>query len=328
MNRHALADRLSRAPSIASKPWWPALRRAMATVFLVAVGALLFMQARRIEWNEVMRILAGYPLSTLAMASGTAALSHAIYSGYDLLGRAWTAHRLAAWKVMAVTFVSYAFNLNFGTLVGGVGFRLRLYSRLGLSVPVISRVLGLSLATNWLGYFATAGAVFALGVVLPPPGWEIGSAALRTLGAAMLMAALAYLAICAGATTREWTILGHDISLPPLKLAAMQLAVSCANWTVIAAVVFILMRGRIDYPTALGVLLAGALAGAIAHIPAGLGVLEAVFIALLAPPLSHSEVLAALLAYRAIYYLVPLLAACGVYFLLELLARRGAAATV
>ena len=38
--------------------------------------------------------------------------------------------------VMAVNFVSYAFNLCIGSLVGGVGFRYRLYSRLGLAPGV------------------------------------------------------------------------------------------------------------------------------------------------------------------------------------------------
>ena len=70
------------------------------------------------------------------------------------------------------------------------------------------------------------------------------------------------------------------------------------------------------------VLLSAAIAGAAAHIPAGLGVLEAVFITLLVPPLGRGEVLAALLAYRGLYYLAPLLVACGVYFWLESRARR------
>ena len=89
-----------------------------------------------------------------------------------------------------------------------------------------------------------------------------------------------------------------------------------------AVVLRLLLRVAASLLFFLGVLLTGALAGAVTHIPAGLGVLEAVFIALLAPPMSRGEVLAALLAYRALYYLAPLLIACGVYLFLEALTKR------
>jgi len=41
------------------------------------------------------------------------------------LGRHLTRHRLGTGTVMGVTFISYAFNLNLGSLVGGVAFRYR-----------------------------------------------------------------------------------------------------------------------------------------------------------------------------------------------------------
>jgi glycosyltransferase 2 family protein len=60
-----------------------------------------------------------------------------------------------------------------------------------------------------------------------------------------------------------------------------------------------------------------AIIAAIAHIPAGLGALEATFIALLGDRLAQPQLLAALLVYRAVYYIVPLLLALIVYFGLE-----------
>ncbi len=50
--------------------------------------------------------------------------------------------------------------------------------------------------------------------------------------------------------------------------------------------------------------------------------LEAVFIALLGRQLPHGEILAALLAYRVIYYLVPLGLATAWHLRLEAQARR------
>jgi glycosyltransferase 2 family protein len=87
------------------------------------------------------------------------------------------------------------------------------------------------------------------------------------------------------------------------------------------AIVAALLPGPVGYPMVLGVLLLSAVATAIAHIPAGIGVLEAVFLALLGGRIAEAPLLAALLAYRAFYYLVPLLLAVVVFLLFE--ARAG-----
>ena len=54
----------------------------------------------------------------------------------------------------------------------------------------------------------------------------------------------------------------------------------------------------------------------------GLGVLEAVFVMLLAQKVGEPQLLAALLAYRAVYYLGPLLVAAVMYAVMEARARR------
>ena len=60
----------------------------------------------------------------------------------------------------------------------------------------------------------------------------------------------------------------------------------------------------------------------ITHIPAGLGVIEAVFIAMLQHEMSKGSIVAALIGYRAIYFLLPLAVACVVYLVLEKRAKK------
>jgi uncharacterized membrane protein YbhN (UPF0104 family) len=60
------------------------------------------------------------------------------------------------------------------------------------------------------------------------------------------------------------------------------------------------------------------LATAVVHIPAGVGVLEGIFVALFGQQLPVDKLLAALLVYRAVYYLAPLSIAALTYFTLEL----------
>ena len=64
-------------------------------------------------------------------------------------------------------------------------------------------------------------------------------------------------------------------------------------------------------------MLAASIAGVVTPIPAGLGVLEAVYLALLAGSIRQGTLMGALLAYRALYYLVPLGGGLALYLVLE-----------
>ena len=85
----------------------------------------------------------------------------------------------------------------------------------------------------------------------------------------------------------------------------------------IGSVIFLLLQGALPYPTVLATLLIAAVAGVLTHVPAGLGVLEAVFVTLLSSQMPPSELVAALLAYRGIYYLAPLAIATACYLAFE-----------
>lgn len=312
---------------LAAKPWWRPLKRGLTVAFFALVAWLLVENARAIEWGDVWTSLGDLPNGVVFVAALLAAASHLLYSCFDLLGRHYTGHWLKLKRVMQVTFISYAFNLNMGSLVGGVAFRYRLYSQLGLANGVITRVLTLSMLTNWFGYFVLAGLALTFYPIELPPQWKLGNEGLRWLGLVLLALAGAYLGLCAFSRRRTFWLGGHEITLPRLRMALLQLAMSCANWALIGAAVWVLLQDRVDYVTVLSVLLVAAVAGVITHVPAGLGVLEAVFIALLSHQVAESELLAALVAYRALYYIVPLGAATALYVALETKIRNRKART-
>lgn len=302
--------------------WWPWLRRFLLAAFLLAVAVLLYRQAREVDWPAVREAVLGYSPWMLAGCAALAAASYAIYCSFDVLAARYVGHGLSARRVCAVAFVSYAFNLNMGALVGGAGFRFRLYSQRGLDAGQISRVLAFSVVSNWSGYLVLLGTVLALRQVPIPPGWELGTTAMQWLGAGLLLIAAGYLLLCGFSRRRSLELRGHELVLPPLRLAAAQVVLSALNWSLMATIVFLLLGQAVPWPTVLGVLLLAAVAGAMAHVPAGLGVLEAVFVLTLGGTLAKSEILAALLTYRAIYYLAPLAGAVLVYAVLELRSRR------
>jgi uncharacterized membrane protein YbhN (UPF0104 family) len=303
-------------------PWWPWIKRIVGAAFLIVVAFLLVRYARTVDWARVKESMLELPRPVLFKAFLFAAASHVVYSLLDVVGRHYTGHHLRDTKVMQISFTSYAFNLNLGSLVGGIGFRYRLYGKLGVRYGDITRIVTLSMITNWLGYILLAGLVFTIAPLQLPPKWGLDLEELRMLGVALLAVTVVYLGLCAFAKQRSWLIRGHTIDLPTLRMAFAQLAISCTHWMTMAAVPWVLLQGQVPYPMALAVLLVAAIAGVMLHVPAGLGVTEAVYIALLSHLVAEHDLIGALLAYRAVFYIAPLLAGALLYLKLEMRTRK------
>lgn len=312
------AETAPRRPALRARAWWPWLRKGFWFAFFALLAYLLVNQARSIAWDEVLQTLRELPLPVLLAAGGLACASHLLYATFDLLGKRAVGHSLPAPQVMLVTFISYAFNLNMGALVGGVASRYRLYGRLGLGEMQVTRIMALSMVTNWLGYLLLGGLAFALFPLPLPSEWDISDAVLQIAGALLAAVALGYVAACAFLRRRRLTLRGQTFALPSGRTALLQLAMSCLNWSLIAGTIFVLLQGQVGYVTVLTVLLLAAVAGVVTHVPAGLGVLEAVFVALLGTQLAPAQLIGTLLAYRALYYLAPLALAVLAFLVFEI----------
>jgi len=115
----------------------------------------------------------------------------------------------------------------------------------------------------------------------------------------------------------EW-----EFPVPTTRLALAQLLVAVIDWTAAGAVLFVLLPPgyRLSFLPVLGVFLLAQFAGILSHVPGGLGVFEAVVVLLLKPYVPAASIVGSLLAYRAIYYLLPLVIAIA--FLIAYEARR------
>ena len=183
---------------------------------------LLVRYARNVDWDDVSRT----PCSTLPRPALLAAIGLALppatslYSCFDLLGRRYTGHDLAKRKVMAVNFISYAFNLNLGSLVGGVAFRYRLYSRLGLDNGEITRILVDEHADQLAGLHVAGRRCSSCIRWQLPPSWKHGQRRPAMAGRrpGRWWRWPTSWPACARASA-AWTIRGHELILPPLRMA-------------------------------------------------------------------------------------------------------------
>lgn len=293
---------------------WILTRKILVAGFIALVLMLLGIAVVKVDWNDVQAALRQLPTQTLWMAAVITVGSYVVYGIFDLLGKWYTAHDLVWWRTMMIGFVSYAFNMSMGASIGGVGLRMRLYAKHGLQQGVVMRVVGLSLVTNWTGYALLAGCVFAAGVVPLPDGWGFDTEPLRFIGVLMIAASVAYLGMCAFSVRRSWVFFGHKIELPSFGLAVVQIIVAIVSWSLMALIIYVLLQQHVPYLTVLGVLLISAIAGTLSRIPGGLGVIEAVFVIFVGGAMGRSQVLSAMLVYRAIYYICPLVLA-GLWYL-------------
>jgi uncharacterized membrane protein YbhN (UPF0104 family) len=309
---------------VSSSGWWPIAKKVLVSAFTLAVLGLIIWKARDIDWPAVRQALRDISPLTLAMAAGFALLSFLIYGSFEWFGWHYLNHPLPRWRMATVAMSSYAVNLNLGTIVGGVGFRYRLYARLGLKVPEVAKLVGLAMLINWLAYPLLLGLCLVFPVVQLPTDWSLSPEGMRWAGLLLWLLPLGYLAACFASPRRQWTFRGQAFTLPSGRMALLQVALSAANWLANAAAIYVLMPDAVPYLAVVSAVMVSAVAGVLAHVPGGLGVLEGVFIALLGSQVPHAELIGALLAYRAVYYLGPLLLAGLTYLHFEVTTKRQA----
>lgn len=299
------------------QPHWPAIKKWLILLMIAVVAVIVVRQARTIAWRDVHSALSSYQADTLLQGGLLGIAAYTLYASFDLIGIRYVGAHVAVPRTMAIAFVAYAINQSFGALLGTVGMRLRLYGKLGLSPIVISKLAALAVVTNWLGYLLVAGTMLTFQMIHLPDSWRVNRHALQLLGIAMLMLVVVYLAMCCFSRTRAITIRHESLALPHPKLAMMQALVSTPHWFAIAAILYLLLQGRVSYTMVLGTFMLTSISAVITRVPAGLGVIEAIFIAVLGGVMPGPQVLAALLAFRGIFYIGALLLAGMVYVALE-----------
>jgi uncharacterized membrane protein YbhN (UPF0104 family) len=91
----------------------------------------------------------------------------------------------------------------------------------------------------------------------------------------------------------------------------VQVLLSLLDWSLAALALYVLLPSEvgIGFFHLLGIFALGNLGGLISNVPGGVGVFEAVVLLALPDPANSAAVAAALIAYRLIYYVLPLLLA-------------------
>ncbi len=235
------------------------------------------------------------------------ALSYLVMTGYDWLALSYIRRPLPWSKAGFAALLSYAFSNSVGlSMLTSSSLRYRLYSSWGLSAVDIAKIVMFTTLTLWLGILTVGGGVLALNLLdLGAVPWlPLDS---RLIGLIMLILPAIYLLL--GVLRRQPLPLGPwKLPIVRLRLAAAQLTVGALDWVMASVVLYVLLPdpAAVSFGQILGVFLVAQIAGLLSQIPGGLGVFESLALLLLHDRLPAADLLGALLAYRLIYYLLPL----------------------
>ena len=279
----------------------------LATLGFAALSHLL----HEVRLHDVRAAWHGLSYKDLLLAAAFTAISYLTLTLYDVLALRAIGHPLPYRTAALASFTSYTLSHNLGlALLTGGSARYRVYSAAGLSGGDIARVVLIASATFWSGVFFLAGAMLTLRPsALALDEILLSPAILRGIGI-ILLVGIGGLLIWSGRRGRVLRLKRWSLPVPPSMTMAGQIGIGALDLAAASAALFVLVPGIgleawpaffIGYTLAI-------IAVLITHVPGGVGVFEAVMLIAL-PGTGKPELVAALLAYRLIYYIAPLLVA-------------------
>lgn len=297
----------------------------IAIVAFVALGlGALHLVLGDVHLPQLRQAMAAVPAGRIGAALALTLASYAALTFYDhlalkVIGSAqpWRISALASFTGQAV-----GYSLGLPLLTAGSA-RYRVYSQAGLSIGQVAQVGLLGTAAFWGGVAGIAGGAMLAGAPVPDiGGWALTGIAARALGAALLLLA-AVLPLMRAAGRRQVGAGRFTLPLPNGWRIAGFAAVAAVDLATASGALFVLLPAQPagSYPSFFLTYSLAIVVALFTHVPGGIGVFEAVILA--AQPGSRAAVLAALLLYRLIYYLLPLLAAATAIAVGEARRMRG-----
>jgi phosphatidylglycerol lysyltransferase len=260
---------------------------------------------------DIIGSLNSLPIDAVIAAIALTTVGHLVHIGYDALALRYAEHPLFWRRVAFGSLITYSVSAVTGfTGMIGASLRYRFWSAWGLSRREILKGISFAVLTAGLGATAAAAAAFTWDPTALSLSTGVPAGAVRAIGAALVGVIAAYLVACA-AIRRPLSLGSVSLQLTQPRLGLLQLVIAALDWTIAGSVFFVLLPASSSpgFMGFLAIFLAAQVSGLLAHVPAGIGVFDAGMVWLLRPFMSPPQAVAALIAYRAIAYLLPFLLA-------------------
>ncbi|MBW9086915.1 UPF0104 family protein [Rhizobium wenxiniae] len=292
----------------------------LAVLAAVCIAAfLVYRSIGRYTFDEVADAAQAIPLVRLGGALVFVAASYLCLTGFDTLAVRYVKRPLAWRQTALASFCALSIGHNVGMAALSSGaVRYRFYSRWGLTGGEIAKVIGFCGITVGLGLSSLAALVLVLDLGPDTDLFGIRQETRVAAGLACLVLPLAYLLLCVfkiPVRLRKWRL---DPPTPGVAMA--QIGIGTLNFACVAAAIHQLMAvfGDITYFEVAGAYVTANVASLMSHVPGGLGVLEATMLGIL----PGVEIIGALVAFRVLYFFVPLIIGLPTFLVSEAYYRR------
>lgn len=303
----------------ALRRWSP---RMIAASVIALAAFLLYRALRDYSYPEIVAAVAAIPSSRIALALMFAAASYLCLTGFDWLATRYAGERVHYRYVALTSFCSLSLGhtIGFAALSSGA-IRYRFYSRYGVGLGGIAKIILFCGLTVGLGLMLLGGIALLWRPGLVHDITGLPRPAVVGLAFTCLAVPAAYVVLSATVRARLH-IRGWSIDLPRLPLALGQIVIGPLNFACVAGCLYHVLAGvnEVSYVAVATIYVIANVTALITHVPGGLGVIETVVLQFM----PAAKTIGALIAFRTIYFLIPLCLGGTLFALTELFGRRAA----
>ena len=285
---------------------------------------VLHNELARLHVHSVFVHLHRIPRRNVLIALGFTAASYWLLSTYDALALMYRRRVLPYRRILFTSFIAYSFGHTLGfAAFTGAAIRFRLYSTAGVTAVDVATISAFCSLSIGIGLATLAGISLFItpeqsaSVLHLQQGWSMA------VGVVLLALVAAY-GLWASTARRELEIRGWALRPPGAAIGLTQIVLSVIDLSLSSAVLWWLLpaEAHVSFIAFVGAYAAAVIVGIISHVPGGIGVFETIILYAL-PHVPRDALLGSLLAYRGVYYLVPLLVGTLLFGTEELLEQRG-----
>ena len=303
---------------------WSRIGVVLSLTIIAVAAVVLYHSLRNLDVDGVVAALKATPHIDIAAAALCVAGGYFTLTFYDWFALRTIGRSEIPYRVAAVSgFTSYAIGHNIGaTVFTGGAVRYRIYSAHGLSAIEVAKICFISGLTFWLGNATVLGLSVAIEPHAAAPLTQLPGWANRGIALVILAILFSYIAWVWSATREigqnEW-----KVRLPSGPSTLVQIVIGLFDLGFCALAMFMLLPGEpnIGFVTLLVVFVSATMLGFASHAPGGLGVFDAAMLVALWQ-FRKEDLLAGLLLFRMLYYLVPFALALSILGVREVLYMR------
>jgi glycosyltransferase 2 family protein len=288
-----------------------------ASLFIIAFAITTLVRTLKgVDAAVILTALTDIPPSHIALAGLCVVCAFFTLTFYDFFALRTIGKKHVPYRIAALSsFTSYSIGHNIGaTVFTGGAIRFRIYSDYGLNAIDVAKICFLSGLTFWLGNTFVLGIGMALHPAAASTMNQLPEAINRLIAFGGIIAIFTYLGwLSLGDKRRELGQNGWKVVLPSAPLTLLQILIGVVDLGFCALAMYLLIPTQppIDFMSLAVVFILATLLGFASHAPGSIGVFDAAMLLAL-PQFGREQLLATLLVFRVLYFVIPFTTAISI----------------